>query len=134
MAEERYFIAENDRSLFAVSSEFVYKIAEEEQLFPLPFSKSCVGGFFLSKEFLIPLFFFTQEGFGEYSGSLMILNWQANFISLPIKRALEFADNVSKVAEILEDSPIFTEQVYYKDLFEIPVLDIKKLYKLAGFN
>lgn len=134
MAEERYLVGENDETLFAVKNEFVFQIVFDKKIYSLPFSKSFVGGFFLNEEFLIPIFFLEESGFGEYTGSLLVLNFQGHYFSLPIKKVLEFCQYEAKSVENIEHSEIFSQEVTYKDLFEIPVLDIKKLYKLAGFN
>jgi hypothetical protein len=134
MVEERYLVGENDESLFAVKNDFVFQIAFDKKIYPLPFSKNFVGGFFLGEEFLIPVFFLEESGFGEYTGSLLVLNFQGHYFSLPIKRVLEFCQYEAKAVENIEHKEVFTQEVMYKDLFEIPVLDIEKLYKLAGFN
>lgn len=134
MAKEQYLVGENDGSLFAVKHNYVFQIAFDKTIYPLPFSKSFVGGFFLGEEFIIPVFFLGESGFGEYSGSLLVLNYQGHYFSMPIKRVLELSEYEAKLAENIEHSEVFTEEIMYKGLFEIPVLDIEKLYKLAGFN
>ncbi|MCX7830335.1 MAG: hypothetical protein N2445_04670 [Acidobacteria bacterium] len=134
MGEQTFLVAENDETLFSVKNCHVYQIATDKNIFPLPFSKDYVGGFFLSEEFIIPVVFLSEEGFGEYSGTLLVLNFQGNYLSLPVKRILEFFKTEPKAAENIEKKALFTEEIIYKDLFEIPVLDIEKLYKLTGFH
>lgn len=134
MVEEDFLIAENDELLFAVKNDYVFQIVVDRKIHPLPFSQNYVGGFFLNEEFLIPVFFIPDEGFGEYSGTLLILNWQGNYLSIPIKRVLEFSRICTKPPKDIKKNSVFSEEVDYKGLFEIPVLDIEKLYKLTGFN
>lgn len=134
MADQSFLVLENCESLFAVRSNFVFQIVFEKEIYPLPFSKTCIGGFFLYEDFLIPVFSFDKEGFKECSETFVIIDCKGVYVSLPVKNVLEICKSEVKGVENIEHSTLFSEIIFYKNLFEIPVLDFDKLYKLAGFN
>lgn len=134
MVNQLFLVLENCDSLFAVRSDFVFQIVLEKKIHPLPFSKNFISGFFFYEDFLIPVFSFNEEGFGECSGTFVILDCKGFYVSLPIKKVLELCKSEVKGVENIEHKTLFSEIIFYKNLFEIPVLDFDKLYKLAGFN
>ena len=133
MAKEKFCIGENEKLTFAVEEKWVKEIVMNVDLFKIPFSKRCIGGFFIRNGVLIPSYLSEEDGFSYYNDVFVVLNYEGQYLSLPIKSIKEIC--VDEPSD-LEEEGVFSfckKEVYYKGLFQVPVLDVEALYKGIGF-
>ncbi len=133
MAKERFFIGENDKLTFAIEEKWIKEIVMNVNLIKIPFSKRFIGGFFIRNEVLIPSYFCEEEGFSYGNDVFVVVNFEGQCLSLPIKSVKEICNDEPSDLENESVLSFCKKEVYYKGLFQVPVLDVETLYKSIGF-
>lgn len=124
-----FLVAENEKTLFAVEESFVKEVVTSTKSQKIPFCKKEVGGFFIRKEFLIPVYFSETSGFIEKNETYIILNFNQHLLALPIKDVKEITSDEPSILEEESLIDFCRKGVYYKGLFQIPLLEVERLYK-----